>query len=522
MSSIDLNDPAIDALVRSVEESTRATDKAVGRFVEPARGTLDRSKSERHHLVFGRRGSGKSSLLRKAASELSLLRKPAAFVDLETFKGHSYPDVLLSVLINSLQKFEEWLESAGTHPSSKTTFWERLFGRRPTLPPLDKAKKKEVMDEIKKISGELEALLYAQDGAKIESTNAFKDSDQVDSSASVKSGGKLLSADLSTKASSSSSTEAHVKEENQRSKSDYLNRSILRFQKLYRNIAQLGQGSAFLFLDDLYHIRRADQASVLDYFHRIAKNNGVWIKAGTIRHRTDHYRHGDPSLGMKLGDDADEIDLDITLEKYDLAKGFLLKLLTGLMKEAGLEQPSQILADTAIDRLVLASGGVARDFLTIFRRSLDCARERGNDSRGPRIGAEDVNRAAGEHDSSKRDELRRDSSLEESERLEKAFQDVRHFCLDTVNCNCFLVARDQDSKQEFIVDELVDLKMLHLVHSRISTRDKQGVYFRAFMLDLSQYAGDRKRRNLELIEFWKTGGSDELRKSKLIFDHALS
>ena len=126
--------------------------------------------------------------------------------------------------------------------------------------------------------------------------------------------------------------------------------------------------------DDLYHIPRKDQAHLLDYFHRIAKGSNLWLKVGTIRHRTRWYVSGDPPTGMKLGDDADEIDLDVTLEKYDLTKRFLLKILK-LCQSADLDLPS-ILAEGARDRLVLASGGVARDFLTIFRRSIDIARER--------------------------------------------------------------------------------------------------------------------------------------------------
>jgi Ni2+-binding GTPase involved in maturation of urease and hydrogenase len=46
---------------------------------------LDRAKSRRHHILFGRRGSGKTSLLRKAGSDLTLSRIPIAFIDLEAF-----------------------------------------------------------------------------------------------------------------------------------------------------------------------------------------------------------------------------------------------------------------------------------------------------------------------------------------------------------------------------------------------------------------------------------------------------
>jgi hypothetical protein len=135
------------------------------------------------------------------------------------------------------------------------------------------------------------------------------------------------------------------------------------------------------------------QHKLLDYSHRNAKDNHLWLKIGTIRHRSSWYIHGDPPIGLKLGDDADEIDLDLTLEKYSLAKEFLTKILKSFVPK--------ILNDGAIDRLVIASGGVARDFLAIFRKAVDVARERGHDHRGSKIGSEDVNIAAGEHEPSK-------------------------------------------------------------------------------------------------------------------------
>ena len=128
-----------DKLAIAVEESSRAADVNRPRlFIEPRRGTLDRAKSRRHHIVFGRRGSGKTSLLAKAAADLTIDRRPIAFVDLETFKGHSYPDVLLSIFIKSLEEFSRWFETAAVNPASKTTFWKNYFGTRPKRPPLKK------------------------------------------------------------------------------------------------------------------------------------------------------------------------------------------------------------------------------------------------------------------------------------------------------------------------------------------------------------------------------------------------
>jgi hypothetical protein len=138
-----------------------------------------------------------------------------------------------------------------------------------------------------------------------------------------------------------------------------------------------------LFLDDLYYIRRADQAAVIDYFHRIAKNNALWLKIGTIRHRTRWYVHGDPSIGLKIGDDADEIDLDLTLEKFSITRSFLESVLKSFFEGKSTVTIDALLTDGAFDRLVLASGGVARDFLNIFRRAIRVGADPSGD-RNPR------------------------------------------------------------------------------------------------------------------------------------------
>jgi hypothetical protein len=37
------------------------------------------------------------------------------------------------------------------------------------------------------------------------------------------------------------------------------------------------------------------------------------------------------------------------------------------------------------------------------------------------------------------------------------------------------------------------------------------------MLDLSQYAGSRKRRELQIVEFWKPDSAEALRRLSLIY-----
>ncbi len=255
-----------------------------------------------------------------------------------------------------------------------------------------------------------------------------------------------------------------------------------------------------------------------DYFHRIAKGSNLWLKVGTIRHRSRWYIPGNPAIGMKLGDDADEIDLDVTLEKYDLTKRFLIRILEQFSRQCDLRL-DDVLTDGARDRLVLASGGVARDFLTIFRRAIDVARERvsrGGTARGEKVGAEDLNVAAGEFDRFKREDFSRDTTEVDRQPLLSTLQYIIDFCLNKGEANCFLIDKDLNDKFTARVSELVDLKFLHHVKSRVTIRGRSSKIYDAYMLDISQYTGERARRGFTIVEFWSKDSDDVLRKPSYI------
>ena len=225
-------------------------------------------------------------------------------------------------------------------------------------------------------------------------------------------------------------------------------------------------------------------------------------------------------MGMKLGDDADEIDLDATLEKYDLTKNFLFRILSQLSQVSGV-QLNDILAEGGKDRLVLASGGVARDFLTIFRRSIDVMIEklvRKEIARGGKIGVEVVNVAAGQLGQFKEEEFSRDTGEEEDQtRLTETLDKIGEFCVSSINANCFLVEKDLANNITSDINELVDLKFLHRAKSRVTVRDRAGRLYDAYMLDISRYTGARTRRNLEIVKFWGKNSDDALRRTALIY-----
>jgi hypothetical protein len=513
MSTV-LDTPEVENLVILVEEATRSSKEGVKRFIEPAQGTLRRAVNRRHHIIFGRRGSGKSSLLRKAAADLTVDRRPIAYVDLETFKGHTYPDVLLSILLSALKEFNHWLKTAAIHPANKASFWQKLFGTKPNRSAYNREQIQALSADFTRHIEELQKQLQSSDHTQTTSSTKTVEADTSSFDASVNVA--FQGVGVGSKAAQSSSGEV-TKQQQQtytHSKLEFLHQHILEYQDLFLRMRNACGGDGYLFLDDLYHIGRVNQPQVIDYFHRVAKGNGLWLKVGTIRHRSRWYINGDPPIGVKLGDDADEIDLDLTLEKYPLAKEFLSKILKSFASDCGTEL-STILNEGATDLMVLASGGVARDFLAIFRRAVMVARQRGNDSRGPKIGSEDVNRAAGEHEVTKREELKRDT-VEDQVEIELQFDKIVTFCIETAQANLFLLDKSASGTEVDLIQELVDLRLIHFVSSRVTVSKKPGKIYEAYMLDVSQYTGSRARRGVEIVNFWQRDAAN-LRRVKLIY-----
>ncbi len=513
-----LNTQEVDDLLVLCEEVMRATPEGASRFIEPAPGVLSRAKAKQHSIVFGRRGSGKSSLLRKTAADLTVDRRPIAFVDLETFKGHTYPDVLISVLIKTLGEFEGWLSSAAINPATKTSFWRRLFGTTPKRPPFNKAKTAELQKSLNQTIQDLEAQLRTPESStkQVKITIASEKNTSIKADAAGVIPG--LTSSLTGSSSGKNSSESQEQTNYVSHKVEYLHQNILRFQRFFKELSDLSDGSSFLILDDLYHIRKADQAKVIDYFHRVAKGNGMWVKIGTIKHRSQWYEHSDPPIGMKLGDDAKEINLDMSLEKFETLRVFLRQVLENLLIEKPSLSIKELLNPSAIDRIIIASGGVTRDFVGIFSGSIVVARNRGNEHhRGPKIGLEDVNLAAGDYDSNKREEFKLDSADDRAV-LEEAFSELVTFCTENSKSNVFLVSQKLTGPVRESIDQLIDLRMIHPVKSRVTLKKgTAGELYEAYMLDLSQYTAARKVHDFHMVDLSNTDKDEAIRKSSLIY-----
>jgi len=97
-----ISDEQLPALLAALAEAARADQQTAARFVPPRIGILEETAARRHQFVLGRRGVGKSTLLRKIESSGDAAETVVVFVDIETLRDRPYPDVLIELLIELL------------------------------------------------------------------------------------------------------------------------------------------------------------------------------------------------------------------------------------------------------------------------------------------------------------------------------------------------------------------------------------------------------------------------------------
>lgn len=276
---------------------------------------------------------------------------------------------------------------------------------------------------------------------------------------------------------------------------------VPRMQSLLKRFLDFTGNRLYLFIDELHYLSRNDQPKLLDLVHGAVRDCNAFLKIAGIKHLSKWYQPNPPT-GLQTGQDADTIDLDVTLENPSGAKVFLETVLEKYASHCGLRSLSSVFSNAALDRLVLASGAVPRDYLVLSGRAVRQARQRGG-SRA--VGMQDVNKAAGEALTEKLSELQEDAaSTGEDSMVIQSLQVVSKFCTEEKGYTYFRIDfRDKDAKPKLygFVQDLMDLRLLHLVESSLSDERHAGRRSEVYMLDLSQYSGQRLRRKLKVLNF---------------------
>jgi len=253
----------------------------------------------------------------------------------------------------------------------------------------------------------------------------------------------------------------------------------------------------FIYVDDFYLVPTDNQAQFLDYVAGMLRDSDAWLKVASIERLTRPY---EPSTqrGLEIPHDASRMDLDITLEDPGAAQSFLESVLVNYTETAGVSSLRSIAKSEALGRLVLASGGVPRDYLNLFASSLVVAREARQDAR--EVGREDVAIAAGRSARTKKRDLELDVSSGRAEELLAALESLSAFVKGEGYAYFRVNVADKEHHAYELLSLLVDLRFAHLVQASLSDQHKSGVRYEAYILDLSEFADVRLKRGLNLLD----------------------
>ena len=333
--------PEAQRLTRLLQEATRATPASGPQtYVPPSGG--DRAEADYHHFIFGQRGSGKSSLLRHLQHQMMDANRVAVWIDQEIYSKLSYPDVLVSALHELMKSLATTLQQKIALERQPQRRFATGFGKKQVNTPST-----QLLTELLTTATELEKLKFAPLNRKIE----WKIVGETSKSSKAVAGVRMELVSLQGDAGSSEHTATTTSEIVDGTKEEYLERALTGYRDLItRTSEQVGGG--FVFIDDLYQIRREDQPEVLGYLHRLIKDTGLWLKIGSIRYSTVTFRPGNPPRGMQRGQDAHEVPLDRGLRHPQVTQAFLEKILSQIGQKAGIDI-YDLLTPDARKRLVL-------------------------------------------------------------------------------------------------------------------------------------------------------------------------
>lgn len=432
-----LADDRVDELVRLISAKSRVSSVEPSLvYVPDARASLSTITASRHHLVFGRRGAGKSALLMEARRQVSAEGAIISWTNIQTLRHETPQRVFLFVLEDLLSA----VISGRTTVSPRSALTLALSELHETV-----------------------RVLLGRDETSIEEAQ----------------------------------------------------RLVPRTQRALSQYLAIEGVRVLAFIDDFYYIPRDHQPLMLDMIHGATRDANVWLKIASIRHLTNWWQ-ASPPMGLQSGQDADLIDLDVTLQDPEKASAFLEGILAEYARRVGITSLSKVFHRSALDRLVLASGAVPRDYMVLAVSAITRARRRPNVRA---TGVQDVNQAAGDAAGSKIQELEEDMAANSgvAERTLTTLQAVRSFCLDEESFTYFLIAyRDKEGAPELYsrLTDLMDVRMIHLVDSGVSDAHQAGQRFEAYMLDLSQFSGSRLKQRITVLDFEDGHFVSKLTRSK--------
>ena len=449
---------------------------------------LDDVQARQNHVVFGRRGCGKTLLLQNGAALAPADRK-TIYLNCEDFKNHSFPNVLIEILDSVFSEMQKQLTGWFGKKKKSRALIGSIRSQLAQMQQKDDDRQEKVVEKANSgVSQEVKAG-YVRESSQQASLTGGKPLG-IEVSAQSKQGSNFSLSGQYSKTQSDAIERAYERAD---SKIRDLNMLLPKLKANLQEFFQLSSNIKVLFLqiDDFYHLRRENQPFIMDYIHRLCKDLPLYFKVATLRHASVLFaeRVGQP-IGAQERHDYQSINIDFTFQDFPKTERQVHDIFHEFAKLAGMPTGDfdALFKGDGFRRLVLAGGGVPRDCLSLFLEALGPVM-----ANGSRIGKDDVRVLSFGNFERKIEDLKRDSQRDEQDVLLKGIYVIRQFCLDFKTSVFFVPDRILQELEEAreLIFRLLDYRIIHSVGSAFTHKSHPGSY-QGFMIDIGCYAHMRK------------------------------
>jgi hypothetical protein len=548
---MDVNNKKLDDLLIKIEEIKRRKiidykDLETFQYVD-VNNNLNKLKIYNNHLIYGRRGSGKTTLMMKSLNQNSAQNDIDVIVDSQILKGDTPFNIVINLLIRILNKMNEGLQNEDIDELKKS-FKKETKTLKGLIKKIINKQEKKIIEkyqkyiEIEYFLGILKTHLDLLRGKPEETHFSISHQDKSDKSI-TENLTKTLKTETGIKISNKVNYNLHsingtintlssinygieVKKEQKDSKQTFTDitsiatktitkEEVLREVKdsiieLINSYFEINPRHTVLILDDFYQVPLEKQPYIIKYFHDIYKNcisNAFCFKVCSLPNRLRMNEKGESDFSHK--DDFSPIYLDNDLSSLERVKDYLINILTNI--DSGLKINKQDITslfnhDEVLLYAIIAAGGNPRDFLIIFMELIKSTRSE-NKLKIQKTNVYSVVKQLKED---------KDSSLEDDsdinpETIRKSLEILEDEIIGVKNTNVFLYPMAKSKVHEPLLKNLVNLRYLHLIKDSISSETKKKEEFVAYLIDMSFYVSQKSlKRGLDFRHFWKTDSASRL------------
>lgn len=493
-----IQDPKIQAAVsRIMQRSERQTDvgKLVSTYVDV--GLLPQLHNRNHQIFYGRRGTGKTHVLKVLETEFQKDESlTVVYIDCRTLGSTTqFSDASLPIGRRCLALFRDFLLEI--HHS--------LLEHIVEVPNDDATRAFEAADQLATLITEpLTTLKASRMEVGAERTSTAGRHVGVDANVSSQGGGARFraSANEGSSEKDSRSTEYVVEAEDK-----------IVFPELHRNLGSvldLAKTNLVVLVDEWSSLPSDIQPYLAEFLKRgILPLNEATLKVSALEYRCKFLEGStDDYMGFELGADiATAPDLDdyfvydrnpqqITDVYADvLFRHLSSELDDGYLKEHGVNSGRQLASRLFTERatcgeLARSCEGVVRDLINIFTKAFFDAHRRGRDT----IDKQAV-----------LDSARQWFEQDKAQYLDEELQTILRRIVDDVigkrKARSFLLPRELERNR--IVQRLFDARVIHHMQRGYADKDNPGVRYNIYSIDYGTYVdllGTTKEPELDLVE----------------------